>query len=186
MDWLRKNKGFTILELLIASLLASVVFLAVTSVYVSGLRLLTSTEDAKQLDAAIAMHAMSKNITLANQVTVSTAGPVTGQQLTLRLDYNNDANGMPTLPKYTADPADDLFIMYAFIGNALRTTWGNAAANVVATDREVTPGLVVTAGSFTLFNPVNNISNAVTISILSGGRTLNTTVVAGAASKNFA
>ncbi|GEM_PF-4977591 len=109
MDLIRKNNGITIIEILIASLLASVVFLAAASSYTSGLRLLASTRDSASLDPAMVMNAMSKNIVLANQITVSSSG----DRLLLRLDYNQ-TNGVPTTPKHTAKILDDLYIVYWF------------------------------------------------------------------------
>ena len=177
MELLRKTNGITIIEILIASLLASVVFLAVASSYTSGLRLLALTRDAASLDPAMAMNAMSKNIALANQIVIDPSY----KQLTLRLDYINDGTGVPTTPRYTADTSDDFYVMYRFISGGLRTAYGLSARNINGTDPEVIPGLSVTDGSFSLFNlsPV-----AVTVSIQSGGRTLITTaaVRAGAAS----
>ena len=188
MDKLKNNGGITLVEILIASSLASVVFLAVASVYVSGLRLLNSTQDVNSLDPALAMNLMSKNIALANQVTVQSISTA-GDQLTLRLDYNNNA-GVPTIPKFTADTSDDFYILYRFIGTALKTRFGAATPDVAAGDTEVIPGLTMTAGSFTLYNPVdkdgnaNGQSNAVTISIASNGRTLVTTTAVGAGRKS--
>lgn len=181
MDLLRKTNGITIIEILIAALLASVAFLAAASSYTSGLRLLASTRDSASLDPAMAMNAMSKNIALANQIAINPSE----KRLTLRLDYNH-TNGVPTTPKYTPDTSDDFYIMYQFVGGGIHTVYGPAASTVVANDPEVIPGLATTNGYFAFFNPlVPDDSNAVTISFQSGGKTLITTVAAGAATKSL-
>ncbi len=207
MDKLIKKHGFTLVEILIASLLASVVFLAVASSYVSGLKFLTTTNNAKQLDPAIAMHAMSKNIALANQITIQSVESdppvISGPQMTLRLDYKH-VNGVPVIPltpNYTADTSDDLYIMYGFVRSfkiigsplALRVKYGAAASTVTEDDPEVVPGFHADKVTFTLYNPQGGKSNAVTISIrtqvYNGGiwtlPSLETTVVAAAAPKDL-
>ncbi len=181
MDRLRKNDGITLIEILIASLLVSVVFLAVASSYTSGLRLLASTRDSTLLDPAMAMNAMSKNTALANQIAINPSE----KRLTLRLDYNH-TNGVPTTPKYTADTSDDFYIMYQFVAGGIHTDYGSAPSTVDGNDPEVIPGLATANGNFAFFNPlVADNSNAVTISFESGGRTLNTTVAAGASAKRL-
>ncbi len=114
MDLIRKNNGITIIEILIASLLASVVFLAAASSYTSGLRLLASTRDSASLDPAMAMNFMSKNIALANQIAVSSSG----ERLLLRLDYSDDnGDGIFDVPNHTSKTSDDVYIAYWFSGS---------------------------------------------------------------------
>ena len=190
VEKLRNKRGVTLIELLVTSLLVSVVFLAVASCYLSGLRLMRSiagtgsSQSSAPVNPSLAMHLMSKNIALANKITIASPGPASGGQLTITLDYILNASGVPGTPNVTSSAADDSTIVYSFSGSPITlTSYYYNAGSSASSSQEVVSGLQVTSGSFTLFNPVNNVSNAVTISIQSGGKTLGTTVTAGAASK---
>lgn len=152
---IQSESGMTLTELLIAGLLLGGIFLAVTTVHISSLRLLTGQTNAGGLDPLLALEHISRNVTLANEVVVDGAVVTGGRtQLKLRID--------PADPG-TSDPNDDNWVSYGFVNGHLR--WRTitvaafpAAPNIVVGDPEVVPGLALSTAaanpsSFNLMSP---------------------------------
>ncbi len=147
------QSGMTLVELLIAGLLLGGIFLAVTSVHISSLKLLTGQTNAGGLDPLLALEHISRNVTLANEVIVDGVVVTGGRtQLKLRID--------PVDPG-TPNPANDNWIVYRFINGALRwktVTPPTAVTDVGAGDPEVVPRLALSTAaanpsSFNLTSP---------------------------------
>ncbi len=147
---LRLNKGVSLTELLLATILLSVIFLACISLYLSAMNFLKAQKDRwARIDSFLAMEHVARRIVLGNDILVNPAQ----KWVKVRWDYQGDYN----VPNRTPENfADDQWLKYGIIGNALR--WrvdATSAANVTAGDAEVQAGLFVdaTASFFLLNNP---------------------------------
>lgn len=138
----QSQSGMTLMELLVAVLFLGGIFLTVTTVHISSLRLLQGQTNAAGLDPLLALEHISRNVTLANEAIVDGDVVAGGKsQLKLRID--------PADPG-TPGPADDNWIVYRFINGALRwktVTPPTAVTNVNANDPEVVPRLVLSTAA---------------------------------------
>lgn len=175
---LRSAKGMTLIETLIAGLLLSGIFIAVTSIYISTLKFIDSEIKAANIDTLIAMETMTRKINLAYNVVV--AGD---KQLKVEIDPNDPA---------TLSSADDVWIKFGIVANSLRTkTEALPDGDVTIADPEVFPDLKVLDDSkFNLINPTaSGRPNVVKIQLATEGgeppqpHTLITSAAAGAMSK---
>jgi prepilin-type N-terminal cleavage/methylation domain-containing protein len=134
-----KQNGVTLIELLVAVSLISVVFVAVTGVYISAKKVMGGLEGRDiSLGGAIAIEHMSRNIGLGNRVELLDAN----KQVTIRRDYSSSTAPLNT----PSNTTDDSFIRYRFFSdNTLRfDTHGPAlpvSTLVLSTAPEVEPGL---------------------------------------------
>ncbi len=167
MDTLRHKRGMTLIELLVASLLISVVFLAASSLYISTLKLFKSAGQragggpgiSTETDAFIAMEHITRRLRLANRVimgldsdSANQSTVLVSRQIKIRMDYNPQTlvpNNSPVGTAYVK--TDDQWAKYRFVpdggGDVTKTTlrWKIAAAetggDVTSADPEVAPGL---------------------------------------------
>jgi prepilin-type N-terminal cleavage/methylation domain-containing protein len=134
-----KQNGVTLIELLVAVSLISVVFVAVTGVYISAKKVMGGLEGRDiSLGGAIAIEHMSRNIGLGNRVELLDGN----KQVTVRWDYNNSSAPLNTPNNFT----DDRLLRYRFFSdNTLRfqilSQTGPPPALVAADASEVEPGL---------------------------------------------
>ena len=175
--------GFTLMELLVALSLTSVVFLAAISVYLSALKFLKTTQQSGVSTNTVAtLEDISKRISLANSAVVTGGG---NPQLNVRADYAVCSYNVLNTP---ANVADDNWWHYRLINNALRFICDANAATAVSGTGSILIDNVNTGGStLRLINPsaagnptVVNIHVVTTSPVL----TLDTNVALGAASKN--
>lgn len=151
------QKGFTLTEILIVTVVLGVIFLGVTSLQVSSLSMLRAQMNAPDVNAVMAFEQIIRDAKEATDVAVTDAAGtavgvgVGGTQLKLNFDTGNPPN---------ASLADDQWVVYGFIGGRLRwktpfaaTGRAIAAPNITAADPEVVPGLVVLGTS--QFSPTN-------------------------------
>ena len=145
---LRRENGVSLTELMIATILLSVVFLACISLYVSAMNFFKAQKDRwARIDSFLAMEHMTRRIVLGNDILLNP-----GQKwVKVRWDYTGDYFTPNRTPN---NYADDQWLKYGIVGNTLR--WRVDAtpdANVSGSDPEVQAGLFVdTAGSFFLLN----------------------------------
>ena len=148
---MRSQAGHTLTEILLASLLISLVFLIMTSLYVSSLKFLNGETTSPDMNSLLALETMTRDASVASDVSWD---PSDTSQFKLRIDTNDPA---------TARTDDDKWVSYRFINGALRTHTVNppnaVAADVTAGDAEVAPGLSALAGAnqsgFQLLNPTS-------------------------------
>lgn len=133
---LSKSSGYTLAEVLVASILIGLVFVIVATLYASSVKLLKNEVSSHDVDALLAFETISRNINLAEDVGYDANDP---GQIQLRIDINPD-NGL-------SRDADNRWISYRFIGGRLRTETveppNAVAANVDGDDEEVIPGLEI-------------------------------------------
>lgn len=143
------ERGITLLELIIAATLLSVVFVAAISLQVSSLSFLRGMMNAPDVNAAIAFEQMVRDVKRANDAAVTDAD----QQLKLKID---------TLIPADASLTGDRWIVYGFVDGTLRsktytteaTGPASSAPSVTDSDPEVLSGLsAAPASSFTLIDP---------------------------------
>ncbi len=202
---LRGSRGLTLIEILIAGLLLSVVFLASASAYITTLKFFNAVrEKSGQIYAFMGMEHITRRVELANDIMVNdggTANAETGKQLKMRWDYNADG----VLNGDTAnDVSDDTWVKYRFIEEPVGSgTWrlfwrtdtaaAGSATDVANTDEQVETGLTLGASStFALTSPSGNTQGqktvlAVTLESNTGDPpkilTLQTNVLAGSKAK---
>lgn len=153
--FLKKTGAFTLIELLIVSLILSVVFLGAGAVYISALKFLKNMQTyysgqsgASQVDVLIALEQITRQLGLANEAIIDP----TGQQLEFRWDYQLNT----FVPNHTpSDLTDDTWMKFAIIGGNLY--WKNETTegqDVTSSDQQLVQGLVLQPGSeFALANP---------------------------------
>lgn len=148
-----RRAGLTIMELLIAAALVSVVFLGSTVMFVSGYKAFRRMElKEKEINAFLAMEHMARRIGLGNEATIDLGGG----QIKVRWDYSDYKTPLGSPPNGTpADFSDDTYLKYRFIGNRLRYRIdASFSGNVGASDPEVITGLDVhLSSSFVLDDP---------------------------------
>lgn len=134
--------GVTLTELLIAASLLSVIFVATTSVYISGLKMAKdATYQDTVTDGYLLLEHIARRSTLGLKPTITDSGAGLKLQWD-RSDYEND-NQTPAVL------TDDTFIKYLLVGGNIRTQLdGTITANVTATSEEVIPDLNVTTCLF--------------------------------------
>ena len=97
------NRGFTLIELIIAMVISGVIFLALTCQFVADqtFRAMINNQIAANSEASIAMRHMTRVLRYARPLTVSTT-PVAGYDtsITATIDYAVAGNN---LPEVTAD-----------------------------------------------------------------------------------
>lgn len=144
---MRNARGVTLMELIVAMSVFSVVFIGVTAMYVSGYKSFKSLGTKEnEIAALVALEHMTRRIGLGNNAEISDGGA----QIKVRWDYAEYPSPLNT----PGDYADDTYIKYRFIDGRLRYRIdATSGADVSASDREVEPGLVVGTSSFTLLNP---------------------------------
>lgn len=180
---LRSRAGMTLLEILLTGMMMSVLFLGVTTAYVTVLKFLNTEKTAGGTNTLLALEQISRDINVANDAIVDAGG----SEVMLRIDRN-----FPS----TSQTTDDVWVIYRFIGNRLR--WKTTAPGVVnptsvsGANAELIPNLSVdNSSSFVLENPTNPLNLAdgtvvqINLNTQEGGRseTFTTSVAAGAMSK---
>ncbi len=136
------QRGVTLTELLIAASLLSVVFVATTSVYISGLKMAkeASYRDAVT-DGYLLLEHISRRCSLGLKPTITHSGA----GLKLQWDRLNYETARDTPDNLT----DDTFIKYRFIGGNIRTRLDTTiTADVTSTAEEVIQGLNITSCLF--------------------------------------
>ena len=165
-----KNSGYTLIELIIATLLVMVIFIASTALYVTGVKFFNSMSGANSnLDAFYAIEPMTRHINIGNFAVV------TGNDLSIRADYAPDGVTCRNTPN---NFLDDTWFKYRFIGNRLRyrtdlvnaATPNNPGAPVNGADPEVVAGLVINnTAAFSMQNPsLQNNPDVVQILLVTG------------------
>ena len=153
--------GHTLIEVLLASLLIGLIFLILTTLYVSGLKLFRGQLASPDNDFLVAFETIARKASLANEAIVD----MNGYQVRLRIDSNDPA---------TATANDDQWIGYRYFdiqtlqptngaeGAQIRSTppkATSAEANVTSADAEVVPNLQFlgrpTQAPFSLVNPTS-------------------------------
>jgi hypothetical protein len=182
----KAESGLTLVELLLVSILISVVFLGFTTAYVTAMKLLLALKAGEsQLYGFAALERIVRTVNMGNQVKIGTAVDANdGTQLKVRWDYTLNTflpNGNPAIGT-TFNTADDNWVKFRFIGGRLR--WRNDAAetpDVSGSDPEVQDGLIIASGSFfTLPNPIMATINMI---IQKPNSTLNATLATDALAK---
>jgi Tfp pilus assembly protein PilV len=170
---LRSSRGVTLVEILMAGLLLSVVFLACASAYITTLKFFNAVrEKSGQLYTFIGMEHVARRVELANDILVNDGGVAnagTGKQVKMRWDCaetgaaNNTANNV----------ADDTWVKYRIIEDPSGSdpsgsgTWklfwrtesaaGGAATDVANSDPQVETALKLGSNStFLLTSPSGN------------------------------
>lgn len=115
-----KQSGMTLIEILIGTILLSVVFLAGISIYVSCLKIFAQAQSAAtSTSTETQLIPIVKNIRQANYAFVSNGNT----QLDIRVDLDmcGDTRATPT----PSNAADDSWWHYRFVGGALRYVCDN-------------------------------------------------------------
>ncbi len=185
--------GLTLVELTIATLMLSTVFIGATSLYVSGIKFLNATQaDTSQVQNTAAAEELTRRISLANEAYVDDAGV----QLRLRGDYQL---GSYTPNNTPSDPSDDTWVKFRFIPanpNSLSNLhWRTDPAtesvrNVTQLDPVLITGLRTGFSFFSLANSTGQGQSNVVSMVLatqisgsSGTETLQTNASIGAKAK---
>ncbi len=186
MAGLRKNKGFTIIELLLTTVLLTVIMASAISLYVAAQGFFNDLLTNSTLTSpAIAMETIVRKAQIANTIIYDG----TNNQIKLRLDVNAASNPNRT----PSDNTDDTWFKYRIIGSDLRwRTDSTPDTDVSASDALFDANLVLRPGSvFNLINPSGvataTVLNMVFITQLgtpSIDTTLQTSVAVGAMPKN--
>ena len=116
----RANRGVTLIEMLVASLLLTMVFAAAMSVYSTSLKILKSSRDASSgaVIAPISVEDVAKKIAQANDVDVTGAG-ANFDRIHLRVDQNNPPTpGNPPGGSSFTSAGDDSYCHYQFVTDA--------------------------------------------------------------------
>ncbi len=150
---IKKNRGVTLVELLVATSLMSVVILGATNLYLSGERNLAQLgERTLRIPAYFAVEIIARRIALANSVRVfDLSGNELGlneeaPQLKVRWDFTeeyNVPNGTGTPPTGTPETTlDDTWTKFGFVNNKLnwQRYWHDIGGNVSETDDELPSG----------------------------------------------
>ncbi len=174
----RKDRGFTLVELLITTIILGVMMAASVSVYVAAQRFFNGllNNDERVFAPALAMESVLRRAQVANSVIFDGAN----NQIMLRID-----------PALTPDNfGDDVWVKYRVIANRLR--WrqdATSAAIVTGGDPEVEAGLVLQGGSgFAMQNPTGAGFDAViqvTLVTQIGTPAVNTTLRTSVAVSTF-
>ena len=162
-DFFLTERGFTLMELLVALLLVSFVFLAGISVYTTSFKFLRTAQntDVTKLPV-VSLEAVAKRISVGNLATADFPGPLTGSQLNVRADFQAVAGACGTFvplntPNNTADDGWWHFKFNNGPGNpALRTICDNTPGTNVPGGMPAAvliDNVSLAASSFTLSNP---------------------------------
>ncbi len=187
------ESGLTLVELTIATLMLSTVFLGAASLYVSGIKFLNATQaDTSQVQNTAGAEELTKRISLANEAYIDGAGV----QLRLKGDYRLGTYAPNNTP---SDPSDDTWVKFRFIpyGTAglsnLHWRADPASAplqSVGSMDPVLITDLRTGASFFSLANPsgqgqstVISVTMATQINGSSGTETLQTNASLGAKAK---
>ena len=150
------RSGYTLMEMMVAFLLLSMVFAAAISVYTTGVKMLTTRKAAmlNTVPEAISLGVVANKVEAALGVT-----PTGISQIHLRLDQDC-AGGLRNTP---SNAGDDVYWHYAFAGNALRSvcdtnaaTDASAGAIILDNLNTAVPGACnsnATSSCFNLLNP---------------------------------
>ncbi len=153
------------MELLIASVLLGVIYMGISSVYISAQRF-TKDASARQyrLEAALAMETMERQMISGRAVAIEVTpgvGTYAGCQIKVQIDTT------PT------DANDNNFqwLKYRFLNNTLRTRTDAAqAGDVGAADTEVSPSLMIVMGATSSFFAIDaTTANIVHINLMANG-----------------
>ena len=175
--------GFTLMEILIALSLTSVVFLGSTSVYLTALKFLKNTQQSGvSVNKVATLEDISKRVSLGNSAFMTGGG---NQQLNIRADYAVCSYNVLNTP---ANTADDNWWHYRVIAGAVRFVCdSNQSTNVNGNDYVLIDNVNTGFSEFQLINPSNAGNPTVAhiyITTTSPALTLATDVALGAASKN--
>ncbi|GEM_PF-2561047 len=183
MAFLKSSRGVTLVEIVIAVLLISVIFLGSTTVYVTALKFFNAVRDkSPQVYGFLAAETVVRKVAVASEAIVNDSGSsngastldadglnyVTGKQIKIRWDF--------TLADWTplntpSNTADDTWVKYKIIENPggsgtyrLYTRKdASVTADVTTADEEVDTLLTLGANSvFRLSSPSGNAEGAAT------------------------
>lgn len=160
---LRGRAGVTLVEIMMAGLLLSVVFLGAASAYISALRFFNALrEKSGQVYSFYAVEHIARRARQANQIIVNSGGAAnanTGKHVKLRWDYSEAGAALNT-PDNTAD---DTWVKYAVLENPTgtwRLYWRTdsaatgAVTDAATTDPRLEESLLLQSGSvFNLASP---------------------------------
>ncbi len=191
MAGLRKDQGFTIIELLIASVLLGVIMMSAISIYVAAQRFFNDLLDSNaRTSSAVAMETILRKAQIANTIVFD--GP--NSQIKLRLDVTAASVPNRTPGVFT----DDNWFKYRIVANGLRWRTDTVAADptgavdVTGSDPELEANLVLRPGSaFNVVNPsaagtdtVLNVTFVTQAGTPPVDTTLTTSAAVGAMAKN--
>ena len=170
------SRGVTIVEMLMVTLMMSMVFLGTTSVYVTGLKFLSSaqTNTTTTLPIAILLEELPKKIEFANQLLPNAAGNT--NQIDFRVDQTCAGAALATPSNF----GDDNWWHYRFRNSALRAVCDdNAGTSVASDDPIIIPGLDTSGGlrsRFIIANPTGvGITTVVDVLMMTSAAPLQTT-----------
>ena len=146
------RSGVTIMEVLVATGLISLVFLGATVMYVSSQKVFVGmSKKEHEISGFLAVEHMARRIGLGNEAVVTPSG----DQVKVRWDYADYDTPLGTPADGTPhDAADDTWIKYRIIGESLRFRIDPAGTgDVSASDPEVMAGLKVLPASAFSFTP---------------------------------
>lgn len=148
------SSGYSLVEVLIALALLSVVFLGTTAVYVSSKKLVKKIEDGNpELDLLLIAEDFSRKAILGNDFQINLSGQDAGasfpdgagNQIVIRRDY--DQAGFPL--QTPADTSDDTYLKYGFVSGGLHFKTDDIEEGfVTGSDSEVVIGLNLSQGYF--------------------------------------
>ena len=150
-----QQKGVTLVELTVATLLLSTVFLGAASLYVSGLKFINGAQaDTSQVESTTAAEEITKRISLANYGYIGDYfNGNSGRSLFLRGDYKLGTYVPNNTPE---DLSDDTWVKFRFIGGNLhwrRDTAANALVNVSSADPALLSNLQTGSSYFMIPDP---------------------------------
>jgi prepilin-type N-terminal cleavage/methylation domain-containing protein len=144
----KQKYGFTLMEILVGTLMLSLLFLAAVSMYTTAIRFIQSaqTKDLTTMPV-IPIETMSRRMAVANNYGVD----VPNKQLNIRTD-TDCAGAARNTP---ANTGDDSWWHYRIEGNALRWACDGAQATVIPAGggTVLVPNVNVPASSYAIVNP---------------------------------
>ena len=191
---MKRSSGVTLIEVMIATLLLSVIFLGAAAFYVTALKFLNNVrENGSQVYGLAALEHIAAKAQISNAVAIEDAG----QTLKVRWDASF-ANGFFTPRNTPSNYADDVWVKYKIIalgGGRFRLDWAVETTQVDSGGvayQPLQPKFELVGGSsFALTNPTVSGSATVLSIRLEGQRgvpaipmTLRTDVALGALAKN--
>ena len=170
------------MELLVAVILISLVFIGSTAVYISGLKFLRlAQQNDVSTSPVIAVEDITQKISFANDAALA------GGQLTIRADYPTCSDFSVANVNSAANTADDRFWHYGFVNGALRSVCDAAAGTVVGAGSPILVSNVnIAASNFQINNPSGaGVPTVVRLHVvaLQPALTLDTNAALGARSK---
>ena len=170
--------GVTLVEMMIASVLISVIFLAGISIYASTLKMLSSSRTSgKNLPTVVYVEDVAKKIEAANDITrgTNTADRTAGDSDQINLRVNQDCSGVSVSTPSSAG----VYWHYRFLSGALRYKCDSAAATNPGGGGNIAIDNLNVGGGGSLFSLINPSGSGdptvVKIHIVTSGATPQTT-----------